>query len=100
MPLGSITYTNLRLRSFIWTWQMSPSHIHHPSKASSALWHCHLSHISEDTILRMVQSEAITGMEVVGDRSGLCSACHKHKGKETWNMIPKVTKERSSKVLG
>ena len=71
---------------------------HLPSKASLALWHHHLGHISEDTILRMVQSEAITGMEVVGDRSELCSACH--KGKQTWNMIPKTTEERSSKVLG
>src|SRR5260370_37334420 len=70
---------------------------HLPSKASLALCHC-LSHISEDTILRMVQSEAITGMEVVGDRSESCSACH--KGKQTWNMIPKATEERSSKVLG
>ncbi len=71
---------------------------HLPFKASLALWHCHLGHISVDTILRMVQSEAITGMEVVGDRSQSCSACH--KGKQTWNMIPKVTEERSSEVLG
>src|SRR5260370_32689363 len=33
-----------------------------PSKASLALWHCHLAHISEDTLLRMVQAEATTGM--------------------------------------
>src|SRR5260370_22001331 len=65
---------------------------HLPSKASLGLWHHCLGHISEDTILRMVQSKAITGMEVIGDRSELCSACH--KGKQTWNMIPKATEER------
>ena len=71
---------------------------HLPSKASLALWHHCLGHISEDTILRMVQSEAITGMEVVGDRSQSCSACC--KGKQTQNVIPKATEERSSEVLG
>jgi len=71
---------------------------HLPSKASLALWHHCLGHISEDTILRMVQSKAITGMEVIGDRSESCSACH--KGKQTQNVIPKATKERSSEVLG
>src|SRR5260370_6292709 len=50
---------------------------HLPSKASLAFLHHCLHHISEDTILRMVQSKAITGMEVVGDRSELGSACHK-----------------------
>ena len=69
-----------------------------PSKASLALWHHHLGHISEDTILRMVQAEATTSMEVVGDRSKFCSSCH--KGKQTQNTIPKVTEERSPEILG
>src|SRR5260370_39899860 len=70
-----------------------------PSKASLCLWHHHcLGQISVDTSLRMVQSKAITGIEVVGDRSQSCSACH--KGKQTQNMIPKATEERSSEILG
>src|SRR5260370_1604194 len=68
------------------------------SKASLALWHCCLSHVSEDTIQSMVNANAITSIEVVGGSSGDCSACH--KGKQTWNLIPQVTQDRAMEVLG
>ena len=35
---------------------------HPPSKVSLALWHHWLGHISEDTIQKMVQADAITGV--------------------------------------
>src|SRR5258708_10427605 len=63
-----------------------------------ALWHHCLGHISEDTIQMMVKKGVVTGMEVKGEGSGNCSACQ--KGKQTHNVIPCVTEERSSKVLG
>src|SRR5260370_20996261 len=73
----------------------------HPiSKASLGLGHCHLSHISEDKIQKMVQDDAITGIEVVGSGNGSCSACHKHKGKQTWSLIPQVTQDWATEVLG
>src|SRR5260370_33618710 len=71
---------------------------HLPSKASLALWHHHLSHINEDTIIKMVQAEVITGVQVVRDRNDSCSACH--KGKQMRDVIPKVTEDRSLEVLG
>src|SRR5260370_42664414 len=71
---------------------------HLPSKASLALWHHRLSHINEDTIIKMVQAEVTIGMEVVRDRNHSCSACH--KGKQTRDIIPKVTENRSLEVLG
>ncbi len=46
----------------------------------------------------MVKKGAVTGMEVKGEGSRSCSACQ--KGKQTHNVIPCVTEERSSKVLG
>ncbi len=71
---------------------------HLPSKASLALWHHCLSHINEDTIIKMVQTEVTISMEFVGDRNHSCSACH--KGKQTRDIIPKVTENRSLEVLG
>src|SRR5260370_12029709 len=38
--------------------------------------------------------------EVVGGSSGDCSACHKHKGKQTWSLIPQVTQDQATEVLG
>ena len=51
------------------------------SKASLGLWHHRLSHISEETIWKMVQTSSITGIEVIGGSTRDCSACH--KGKQT-----------------
>src|SRR5258708_38415227 len=46
----------------------------------------------------MVKAEAITGIALNGSGSQNCSACR--KGKQTWNIIPWVTQEQSTKVLG
>ena len=77
-------------------WHILPGHT--ISKASLGLWHCHLSHISKDTIQKMVQADAITGIKVVGSSNGSCSACC--KGKQTWSLIPQVTQEHAPEVLG
>ena len=60
--------------------------------------HHHLSHVNEDTIWSMVQANAITGIEVVGGSSGDCSACH--KGKQMQSLIPHITQDQASEVLG
>ncbi len=71
----------------------------HPiSKASLGLWHHHLGHISKDTIQKMVQADAITGIEMTGNDYGSCSACH--KGKQTRSLIPHSTQDHASEVLG
>ena len=46
----------------------------------------------------MVHANAITGIEVVGGSSGDCSACC--KGKQTWSLIPQVTQDQYTEVLG
>src|SRR6266478_6695774 len=46
----------------------------------------------------MVQADAITRIEVVGGSSGDCSACC--KGKQTWSLIPQVTQDQATEVLG
>ncbi len=71
---------------------------HPTSKATLELWHHRLSHISEDTIQKMVKTEAAVGMTVVGDGSRDCSACQ--KGKQTRNIILHSTEERATEVLG
>src|SRR5260370_4621234 len=77
-------------------WHILPGHT--ISKASLGLWHCHLGHISEDTIQKMVQADAITGITVVGSGNGSCSACC--KGKQTRSLIPQVTQDWAMEVLG
>src|SRR5258708_21279542 len=71
---------------------------HPPAKVPLALWHRRLSHHSEDTILKMVKAEAITGIALNGSGSQNCSACR--KGKQTQSIILQVTQEWSTKVLG
>ncbi len=71
---------------------------HPPAKAPLALWHHQLSHTSEDTILKMVKAEAITGVALNRSGSQNCSACQ--KGKQMQNIIPQVTQEQSTEVLG
>ena len=68
------------------------------SKASLALWHRRLGHISEDTVQRMVGSNIAEGMIVDSDGMGVCSACQ--KGKQTQNPIPHTTHDQSSEILG
>ena len=46
----------------------------------------------------MVNADAITGIEVIGNSSGNCSACH--KGKQTWSIIPWITQDQATEVLG
>src|SRR5258708_586466 len=46
----------------------------------------------------MVKAEAITGIALNGSGSQDCSACW--KGKQMQNIIPQVTQEQSTKVLG
>ena len=71
---------------------------HPPAKVPLALWHRQLGHTSEDTILKMVKAEAITGIALNGSGSQNCSACR--KGKQMQSIILQVTQERSTKVLG
>src|SRR5258708_2368259 len=71
---------------------------HPPARAPLALWHHQLSHTSEETILKMVKTEAITGIVLNGSGSQNCLACQ--KGKQMRNIILQVTQEQSTEVLG
>jgi len=68
------------------------------SKASLALWHWRLGHVSEDTVQRMARSNLTEGMVVDSGRMGDCSACQ--KGKQTQSPILCTTHDQSSEVLG
>ena len=46
----------------------------------------------------MAKKGVVTSMEVEGEGSRSCSTCQ--KGKQTCSVIPCVTEERSSEVLG
>ena len=98
MPLGFTTYIYRLKVEIVHSDVAHIAQTHLPSKASLALWHCHLGHINEDTIIKMVQAKVTISMEVVGDRNHSCSACC--KGKQTRDIIPKVMENRSSEALG
>ena len=49
------------------------------SKASLGLWHCQLSHISEETIRKMARDNLVEGMTLAGSGMPDCSACQKGK---------------------
>jgi len=68
------------------------------SKATLELWHRRLGHISEDTIRKMVKTDAVKGMTILGSGKEDCSACR--KGKQTRRDIPHATHERATEVLG
>jgi hypothetical protein len=70
--------------------------------ASLDIWHARLGHIAKDSILRMMRSGMVKGMDVIGvndaDRSTYCPECE--AASHHRNPIPSETQTRSDQVLG
>jgi hypothetical protein len=68
--------------------------------APLALWHCHLGHLNFRSIKRMVDEGLVTGMTVSDRNTPLdpCKPCL--EGKQTRDVIRKVTTTRAEHVLG
>ena len=71
------------------------------TSASVDVWHCHLGHISIDSIIKMSCSGMAKGMDVIGNKSDVSTYCEECEASgHTQLVIPKETLTRSNEVLG
>src|SRR6266571_742554 len=68
------------------------------SKASLALWHHRLGHVTEETILKMEKHESVSSITITNKKNGRCIPCL--KGKQTRDPIPKSTSNHTTVPLG
>src|SRR5260370_30315941 len=71
------------------------------TSASVDVWHCHLGHISIDTIMKMSCSGMAKGMDMIGNKSDVSTYCEECEASDhTQSVILKETLTWSHEVLG
>ena len=70
------------------------------TSASINVWHAHLRHISVDSILKMVWSGMVKGMDVIGSKKDVSVYCEEcERSGHTQSPIPKEMLTQSQHVL-